>query len=251
MAKQRGIVKLEGTIGDITFLKTRDGYLAKEKTHISAERIATDPAFQRTRENGAEFGRAAKAGKLLRNAFRASIQSVADPRVVGRLVKMMMQVIKADTTNQRGMRNVIDGETTLLQGFEFNENGRLGTTLFAPYAATLDRVTGDVVISLASFIPASMISAPAGTTHFKIRAEAAAVDFSLQSFVNSLAETALLPWDQSPTALITLNNALPANSTQPLFLMLGFEFTQEVNGTQYPLNNGAFNALAIVAVDAV
>ena len=251
MAKQRGIVKLEGTIGDITFLKTRDGYLAKEKTQLSADRIATDPAFQRTRENGAEFGRACKAGKLLRSAFRASIQSAADPRVVGRLVKQMMKVIKADAVSVRGMRNVLDGETELLQGFEFNENGRLGTSLFAPYSATIDRVTGDAVVSLAAFIPANMISAPAGTTHFRISAEAAAVDFEQQSFVNDAAETALLPWDQAPTALITLSNALPANSTQPLFLMLGLQFSQEVNGTAYPLNNGAFNALAIVAVDAV
>jgi len=46
MAKQKGIVKLEGTIGDITFLKTQDGYLAKEKSSIPAARIANDPAFQ-------------------------------------------------------------------------------------------------------------------------------------------------------------------------------------------------------------
>ena len=74
MAKQRGIIKLEGTIGDITFQKTQDGYLAKEKSSIPASRIATDPAFQRTRENNAEFGRAGKAGKVLRNALRGALQ---------------------------------------------------------------------------------------------------------------------------------------------------------------------------------
>src|SRR5690606_41761396 len=87
MAKQRGIVKLEGTIGDITFLKTKDGYLAKEKTHISADRIATDPAFKRTRENGAEFGRAGKAGKLVRSAFRASSQTAPDSKAGRSMVR--------------------------------------------------------------------------------------------------------------------------------------------------------------------
>ncbi|HYK56953.1 MAG TPA: hypothetical protein VEV15_10835, partial [Flavisolibacter sp.] len=82
MAKQRGIIKLEGTIGDITFQKTQDGYLAKEKTSIPASRIATDPAFQRTRENNAEFGRAGKAGKALRNALRGALQKTADGRMV-------------------------------------------------------------------------------------------------------------------------------------------------------------------------
>jgi hypothetical protein len=43
MAKQRGVIKLEGTLDDITFLKTSDGYMAKVKSAVSAERISTDP----------------------------------------------------------------------------------------------------------------------------------------------------------------------------------------------------------------
>jgi hypothetical protein len=70
MARQKGIIKLKGTIGDITFYKTQDGHLAREKGGIDASRIASDPAFQRTRENGSEFGRAGKAGKILRTALR-------------------------------------------------------------------------------------------------------------------------------------------------------------------------------------
>ena len=40
MAKQKGIIKLEGTIGDITFYKSPDGFLAKGKGGIPAARIA-------------------------------------------------------------------------------------------------------------------------------------------------------------------------------------------------------------------
>ena len=63
MARQKGILKIKGTIGDITFYKTKDGYLVKEKSAVEGNRIASDPAFQRTRENNSEFGRAGKAGK--------------------------------------------------------------------------------------------------------------------------------------------------------------------------------------------
>ncbi len=45
MAKQNGLVKLLGTIGDMIYYKSRDGYMAKEKTIISADRIASDPQF--------------------------------------------------------------------------------------------------------------------------------------------------------------------------------------------------------------
>ena len=125
MARQRSIIKLDGTIGGITFYKSKDGYLAREKGGIPAERIANDPAFQRTRENGAEFGRAGKAGKVLRNSIRQLLQNVNDSRMVSRLTKEMVKVIQMDATNSRGQRNVIDGEAELLIGFDFNANGKL------------------------------------------------------------------------------------------------------------------------------
>jgi hypothetical protein len=125
MAKQKGIIKLKGTLGDITFYKTQDGYLAREKGGIEASRIANDPNFQRTRENGAEFGTAGKAGKMLRNSIRALLQNVSDGRMVGRLTQEMVKVLQADVTSVRGQRNVIDGEAELLEGFEFNIRSKL------------------------------------------------------------------------------------------------------------------------------
>jgi hypothetical protein len=141
MARQRSLIKLEGTIGDITFVKTRDGYLAKERTSMNGARIASDPAFQRTRENNAEFGRAGKAGKVLRNALRGQLQKASDSRMVSRLTREMIRVLQADMTSNRGLRNMIDGEAELLEGFDFNVNGKLGTTLFAPYVAEINRTT--------------------------------------------------------------------------------------------------------------
>jgi len=45
MARQKGIIKIEGTLDDFTFYKTKDGYLVKTKSGVSGERIASDPAF--------------------------------------------------------------------------------------------------------------------------------------------------------------------------------------------------------------
>ena len=250
MARQKGIIKLKGTIGDITFYKTQDGHLAREKGGIDASRIATDPAFQRTRENGSEFGRAGKAGKILRTALRPLLLNSADSRMVSRLTQSMVKVIQADTTSVRGLRNVIDGEAELLFGFEFNIRGKLGTSLFAPFTATIDRVAGTLDADLASFIPSNMIAAPSGTTHFKMVSGGAEVDFEAETFVVATSETAIFPWDTTATAAINLSNAVTANSTKPLFVALGIEFYQEVNGQMYPLKNGAYNPLSIVKVDS-
>lgn len=251
MARQKGIIKLKGTIGDITFYKTKDGHLAREKGGIDASRIASDPAFQRTRENGSEFGRAGKAGKTLRTALRTLLINSANNRMVSRLTQAMVKVIQADVVNERGLRNVIDGEAELLVGFEFNIGGKLGTTLFAPFVGAIDRVAGAITVDLASFIPANMIAAPSGTTHFKIISAGAEIDFEAEVFVTTNSETAILPWDMTPTQAINHLNAVTPNSTKPLFLALGVEFYQEVNGRMYPLKNGSYNPLALAQVSGL
>jgi hypothetical protein len=169
--------------------------------------------------------------------------------MVSRLTTDFIDVIQADTTNPRGQRNVIDGEAELLEGFDFNINGKLGTTLYAPFTATIDRVAGTLTANLPAFIPLNMIAAPAGTTHYKIVSAGAEVDFENEAFVVDAKDSGVLPWDGVATAVINLANAVTANSVHPLFLALGIEFYQQVNGQMYSLKNGAYNALSLVKVD--
>src|SRR4029077_8389805 len=122
MAKQNGLVRLLGNVGDMNYYRSKDGYLAREKTSVSAERRASDPIFQRTRENMAEFGNAGKSGKTLRDSISLLLQNAKDSRLIPRLCKAMMQVLKTDTVDKRGKRQVAAGDVTLLNGFEFNGN---------------------------------------------------------------------------------------------------------------------------------
>lgn len=249
MARQRGIFKIEGKLDDVVFFKSRDGFLVRQDNPLTAERIATDPAFQRTRENGAEFGKAGKAGKILRLAFRSLLQHASDSKMVSRLTKHMVKVIQADTTSARGLRNVIDGEVGLLNGFDFNEAGKLGATWFAPYTASLNRATGALQVDIPSYSPVNALAAPAGATHYKLLCAGAAIDFEAQEFEMKDSSSAQLPIDGTATAPLQLVNQVTAGSTKPLFLLLGIEFYQDVNGSLYSLKNGAYNALQIVAAE--
>ena len=248
MARQKGIIKLKGTMGDITFYRTADGYMAREKGGISAERMRTDPAFQRTRENMAEFGRAGKAGKVLRSPILGLLRTAADRRMVSRLTKEMVKVIQMDAINPRGLRNVIDGEAELLEGFEFNIHGKLGTSISALFVSTIDRIAGTATIDIGALIPTDSIIAPAGSTHYKMVSAGMDINFETGSFVSTTVETAILPVDSVLTAPVQLENTLTPASVNPLFLLLGINFYQEVNGTFYELKNGAYNALQIVKV---
>lgn len=249
MARQKGIIKLKGTIGDISFYKTTDGHLAREKGGVEKDRIMNDPAFQRTRENGSEFGRAGKGGKLIRNAIRPLLQNAKDKRVTSRLTKDLVAVVKSDPINERGERTIQDGYIGLITGFDFNIRGKLGTTLFAPFEVAFDRTGGDVRADLAAFSPIVRIAAPGGTTHFKIVMGAAELDFVNESFVFEMDDSGILPYSAPDTTPTNLATALTPNSTLPVLQVLGVEFYQEVNGEMYPLKNGAFNALAVVLTD--
>ena len=251
MAKQTGIIKLKGTIGGISFYKTSDGHLAREKGGVDASRIANDPAFQRTRENGSEFGRAGKGGKVLRNAIRVLLQNAKDKRVVSRLTTDLLKVVKSDTTNTRGERTIQDGLLSLLLNFDFNINAKLSATLFAAFSNAFDRVTGEATVNIPAFSPTVRIAAPSGTTHYKIVMGAAEVDFVNETSVFQNDETAILPYNSADTAVIDLTAALTANSTLPVIQVFGVEFYQEVNGEMYSLKNGAYNALAITIAETV
>ncbi|MBT1688110.1 hypothetical protein [Dawidia soli] len=251
MARQEGLIKLTGQMGGVSFYKTaQDGFLARTKGGIDGERIKTDAAFERTRENGAEFGRAGIAGKLLRTAFRALTINTSDSRMASRLTAEMMKVLKADATNVRGERNVIDGEAELLRGFEFNENAKLNRTFFAPYIATLDRATGAATVTIPAFIPANMIAAPQGATHMRLVAACASIDFQNEDYGTDSATSAEQSLSSvAPLPALSLEMSFGETDGRPLFLAFGVEFYQVVNGVMYTLKNGAYNALTLVAVD--
>jgi hypothetical protein len=251
MAKQTGIIPLKGTIGNITFYKSKDGTLARAKGGIDASRMATDPAFVRTRENGSEFGRAGKAGKLLRTAFRTLLSNIGDSLVTSRLATRMLKVIQTDATNVRGQRNVLDGEVELLNGFEFNANGQLGSTLYAPFTAGIDRAAGTLKVDIPAFVPVNLLASPSGATHFQITVAGAEIDFEAATIVSATAASAEIAIDATPTGVMNLSVNVTANSTKPLFLAMGIEFFQKVNGASYSLKNGAYNALALVAISGM
>lgn len=250
MAKLKGPVRFKGTVGEITFTKTKDGYIAKEKSSLSGDRIAKDPNFKRTRENNAQFGRAVKGGKLFGDAIRPLLQQVKDKGVFNRLSSAMNKVIKADTAGTRGMRTITPAALQKLKGFDFNVNAKLPTSLSVPYTAQIDRATGNCTAAFNDFVPAERISAPASATHFKLAAAATAIDFSNGVYETNMQETAVLPIDTATISGLALVCSVSAGNANPIFQLLGIRFYQQVNGVNYPLTDVSYNALNLVELNA-
>jgi hypothetical protein len=249
MAIQEGLDPKVGTVGKMTYYKGRDGqYRVRRKGGVSATRIAKDPKFQRTRETMAEFAAAGKAGKLMRQALASFTKNVADRIMTARLVKELFSVIKSDAVNFRGSRNVVDGNLGLLRGFNFNVVSSLSTVLHTQYTTGIDRATGKLTVSIPSFITEKLLTAPFEATHFKIFSAAAEIDFVAGTYTIQSSASDVLSKSQLEIPAIVLTNSLTANSTHPLFLLVGVEFSMEEHGKFYSLSNGAFNPLEIVDV---
>jgi hypothetical protein len=248
MARQNGLFKIKGTLDNVTFYKSVDGDLARMKTSVDKDRIANDPAFQRTRENGAEFGSSAKAGKLTRDGLRPIALNATDNRVVSRMTKLMTEIKNLDTTSVRGARNVGVAMTSanaksLLKGFEFNSSALLSSTLFKPYSI----VTTTGVITITGVIPINDVVFPSGATHVSFTGAYANMNYATNVVDFKLTNVQNVAINGTASTITLTPTAVPAGTGAKVFL-LKMEFFQIINGVQYSLKNGSYNALKIIEV---
>jgi len=246
MAKLRSLIKLEGTMEDLTFYKGADGYFVRTKGGVSKNRIMNDPAFARTRENGTEFGNIAGSGKLLRTALGPMVFRAKDSKLTSRLVKVMGQIKNLDSVSARGARNVAEGlnatsSTSILEGFDFNARATFGSVLNS--IVTVDTATGTV--SIAAYNPLEQMRSPEGATHFSLQVGFLRIDFATGAYELTQSPEEVYPLQNGMiTPVLTPASVPTATGTGMHFILI--EFFQEVNGSQYMLNNGAFNVLNLL-----
>ena len=252
MAKQVGLIKIRGTIGDLTFYETKHGhFVRKKRKEVPKQVFDTAPEYARQRENAGEFGHAIKAAGFFRKVLNGALVGCTDKSQWTRLGNIMQQVARSDPFSDRGHRNIMNGHAALLRGFEFNGNASL-PKLFKEELSTLtDRLAGRLSVSIPAFVPADRIIAPAGATHIKFHSTSAEINFETKWYNTNTVESVAIPVDdREHTAAIYFRHGCTANTPNPLFLLLGIQFYQQVNGQLYPFMNNAFNAVRMVYADS-
>ena len=248
MAKYKSLFKVRGSLDDVNFYKTEDGYRMRTKGGVSKERIQKDPAFERTRENNKEFGSCATSGKTLRRAILDMVSNAKDSKLASRLTQRMFKVKDQDLTSVRGQRKVEVGIQTpegkaWLKGFNFNRKAPLEEVLQTDFS--LDTATGE--IELTDFIPTQKLYIPAGATHVEFTSGFLNLDFATKDKDLQVSNTVNLAINGTATT-VTLTPATAASGPGQSIYLLKIAFFQDINGIQYPLKNGDFNALQIVEV---
>ena len=249
MAKLKSLLKIEGTLDGMTFYRNQNGeYLVKTKSGVSKSRIENDPAFIRTRENGQEFGHVATSGKLFRRALSNLIFDVPDQSKVYRLTKVLSKVKNQDLLSPRGERKVSVGLATqqgkeALKFFNFNQRA----TLDAVLKVNTELDTQAQEISIPSFTPIQNVSLPQGATHVEISAAVLKFDFDSGVGDMELSNVENLAINNVTSNLLLSFTNIPTGSGE-LYYFMKVAFFQEMNGMQYPLLNGAHNALQLIEI---
>jgi hypothetical protein len=248
MAKASGILKIEGTVEDLTFYKKNGKDFVRRKGGVSKERIDNDPNFVRTRENNAEFTHSIGAGKVLRMAMGSLVFKAKDSELSSRMMQMMSRIKNLDATSTRGNRQVSIGLATpegklLLKGFDFNINAPLNSVLFAPF--DLDVATG--LVNLSDFIPAEQLQFPQGATHVSLQSAVLAIDFATEVSELAYSNIENLPIDLRLNAITLTPTSVPSGTGLQLFMLM-VSFYQEVNGMQYSLKNEDYSVLNVLEV---
>ena len=248
MAKFDGIFEIKGTLQGMSFYKSKDGLLIRKKGGVDKSRIKNDPAFQRTRENGSEFGHNAKMGQLMRKSVANLLSLAKDYRVSSRMSQAMSKVKNLDMVSPRGDRKVwigIEGDEgkQLLRGFDFNLNSPFNSVFRSQYE--LNTTTGEVTIS--NFNPATNLSLPQGATHASFSVSVASVDFELENYGSTYSPKENFALVDGVLNLTLTPSGMPGGTGNTFFYFL-IEFFQELNGVQYPLKNNSHNVLYLMEV---
>lgn len=262
MSKQTGLIRLDGKIGGISFYRTDGQDLAKVANGPSKERILTDGAFLRTRENNTEFGGSANAGKALRLALATALQTMADGRLTSRLTKLFKE-INLRGTGTRGERPItVSANRSILENLDFNKGTAFGSVFNAPFTFSNNNARNQGTITVPNFLPSSFINAPAGATHFRLLTAIGA----LSDYVFNTSTERFEPTDPTLNTLgtVTYGTVTAINVTAPATFSLvaalpgtptmtatvsvvqcfGIEFFQRVGTVDYLLSQG--NAMKVV-----
>lgn len=257
MARQKGITKYVGTLGDVRHFKIKgqQGYFAGMVGGPTGEQVNTAPEFERTRENMNEFGGCAKAGKSVRTGLSQLMKQMADSQVTGRLTSIMKKINLEDGTEARGYRKIeITTQRKYLANFDFNKDVSFNSIFNALYTVkhTMARDSADLV--LPAFNPANYVSAPSGATDCRfVSAITIISDFQYNTAnglyepieaslneMNKIEYSSYIPLNTS-FAGVTITAAFPTGTTPTkdvsVLQCIGIEFYQKVGTSYYLLSS--------------
>lgn len=248
--KQTRLLQLTGETQKMTFYRKKNGeYAFKRKGGISPENYATNPLYERMRTVNMEFTTACRSASLIKRAFASVLPRHAVTSAYQRLMTKCREVLKTDSSHEKGYRQVIDGDANLFRNFEFTADAKFNSVLFVQPTYSFDRATGNVTVGLPALDPAIMIHAPAKATHYRLTLSVATVDFAVETFGIFYTESTDIALNAGLAEALTLTAGVGANTTTAVFTALTIQFITTEGDDAVLIGGNKFNLMRMIAAD--
>lgn len=246
---ESSLVKLSGSLNDITFYTREGKEYYRKKSNLNKDRFEKDPAFARTRERSSEFGNSSRFAKILFDVASPYTKGRRDSRAYNRLMSVMNKIKDFDTLSESGQRNPMQGisnpeaqsllldyrfdtrvglHSFLYRNFELDEQGRLSLLAFNPMKELLS-IEGAVGFSMLSY-------------NIEVEPAEGACHVERSNEYQGIIE------DSFSDVILTFNKPAAAAKTQIYMLMLTFHERQR--GNSIPMSGKQGSICAFIAVVA-
>lgn len=246
MAKQTGIIKLEGTLEGLNFyIRKGKAVVRKAGGGFNGKKIKTSPSMVRVRENNTEFGDCSKVKKYLKASLHPFLNLYKEAELHARMMQLMQQIKVCDTFSDRGKRNVGIGIGTpmgeeLFRKFVFTPKRSVSSTLMGVGFFDWDSFSytvRDFAIKDVCFARSA--------THLELSLGVLCFDFETLEYELHMGTPLLIGRDYDVSSftlsLRDLNFGLGKQ-----FAYVGLKFYQEVNGELYLLQDEEAIGLELV-----
>jgi hypothetical protein len=247
MAKQKGLIELEGTIGELNFYYRKGKpVVRKSGGGFNGKAIKTKASMVRVRENGSEFGSCMRVVTAFKSSLAVFLTQFKDGGLHHRLVSLFTKIKSWDTVSERGQRTVAHGLNTpagiaLLDHYVVTSGKNLERVLGHPYR--FDFATG---FQLDGF-DGNHLHFPGGSTHLKLVAGYLRFDFDNLSYQLVVSEAVYL--DKASAGTYALGPQAPNSATGKAIGVVFAQYVQNVNGVYYPLKQANEVVLEVVCLD--
>ena len=244
MARQKGIIQLQGTLGGINFYNRLGEPLARESgggfNSKSAEK------YPRIQEQIDEMSVASKTNKVFKQSFRSLLTGYKDGTLHYRLQSFFMKVKDLDSVSVRGQRTVANGMMTpygkrLLKDFDFTPK----RPLLLNGQSDFDWATHTLTVNRFDIAAAGI---PKAADVMGLLLRTVRFDFERLEFVTETSALLELGRDFEGSTL-ELQTAPLADGPGVRYAFLRVAYYQQVNEINYLLPGDGLFGLGVVGVE--
>lgn len=239
MARQKGIVFIEGTLGGINFYYRKGVPTARVAGGgFNGRAIKTSPSMVRVREQNREFAGCSKVNKVFKDAIRPFLVEYKDGSLHSRLMALFLGVRDCDMLSERGKREVWKGIATahgkrLLADFVFTPK----CSPILPCSYVLDWNTLQFEVN---GFDVSRLRFPYGADYMEVGLGVICFDFEHLTYTADWATPLVIDRRFTDSNFSLGVGAVPVDTGQ-LMAIVRVAFYQEVNGRPYLLpGDGAY-----------